>query len=483
MLPLLLAALAAAGPPPDLRPCGTPELWAPVRAEAVRAFAPPPNGPSERDAFGVPGVERSEHFAVRYGLETWTDPEARFRLLAALEAAWTVQIEQMGHTPPLGTPDVRFNVYLGDTGNGAPPGYGTGGYYTSDPEGWPMIVVSAATLENPGFADITASHEFYHAVQGATERFNYDINGPSAWFWEATATWASAVVYPEQPLYATFLFGYALLPHRPVNAFRYPSTGAVEEYYQYGAFIWPLHLTERTGSWDVVVDAWERDHGLRDPLEAMRASLAERGEDLDDLWLDHVARNVNWDYPNGDVYRRHVVGFNYLPEYANLEAATLPREGFDGLSDGPVALRPNRYGSNTLVMLGPRDGSYTFTVQGDPAGSNGSPGRYGAVLVLDAPGAPSRYERIPFDGTRGELTLDDAGDYTRISLVVGAWTDDLGSFWKTETFPYRYGVVLEAAAPPAPEPEEPASCASAAGPLAAWPLFLVVLAARRRPRR
>jgi uncharacterized protein (TIGR03382 family) len=481
MLPLLLAALAAAAPE---IPCGTPHLWAPVTA-APDPLPPPPNGPAERDAYGVPGVDRSEHFALRYGYVTWTEPAARARLLGALEDAYALQIGQMGHTAPLGMPDTRFNVYLGDTGNGAPPGYGTGGYYSADSEGWPMIVVSAATLGNPGFADVTAAHEFYHAVQGATRRFNYDIGGPSAWFWEASATWASAVVFPDQPLYATFLFGYALLPHLPINAFRYPSTGATEEYYQYGAFIWPLHVAQRTGSWDAVVDVWEREHGLDDPLEALRGALADRGHDLDALWLDHIARNVNWDYPNGDVYRRSVAAYNYLPESGNLEAVSLSSWGFEGLRDGPAALRPHRYGSNALVMLAPRDGVYTLTVEGEPSGSTGSPARHGAVVVLDAPGQPSRYEPVRFQGARGEIALDGLRAYTRLTLVVGAWTPERGPFWRTETFPYRYGVAYE---PPAaePEPTEPESggCETlGAPPLGALALLASVALARRRRHR
>lgn len=485
MIPLLLSALAAAMP--DV-PCGTPHFWAPVTAELPARPAdrlPPPDGteePADRDALGVPNVEFSEHFALRWGNAEWVSPEARARLLDAFELAWGVQIDELGHTRPFGTPQTRFNVYLGDTGDNAPPGYGTGGYYSADPEGWPMIVVSLSTLASPEFADITAAHEFYHAVQGATGRFDYDISGPAAWFWEATAVWASAVVFPDEPLYASFLFGYAVFPHRPVNFFRYPSSGAIEEFYQYGAFIWPLYVADRLGSAQVIVEAWEAAHGLRDPLEALRLAVEVRGEDLDELWVEHIARNVNWDYGNGDVYRRHVASYSYLAEHRNIEAASLPRQGLASIRSGPADLRPHRYGSNLLTMIGPRPGTYTLTIQGEPEGSSGSDARYAAVVVLDRPGEPSRYERVPFDQVTGELTLDGLERYSRMSVVVGAWTPELGRFWQTETFGYRYGLAFE----PEPEPEaevEERRCGCAAQPAPAVPIGLLLVGAIALRRR
>jgi len=487
MIAVLLSALAWAVP--DV-PCGTPHFWSPITAELPAGLAPPPNGsdepdePEHRDAFGVPNVELSEHFALRWGNGGWVEPAARARLLDALELSWAVQIEDLGHSRPFGTPQTRFNVYIGDTGDNAPPGYGTGGYYSADPEGWPMIVISLSTLGSPEFADITAAHEFYHAVQGATGRFDYNISGPAAWFWEATAVWASAVVFPDEPLYASFLFGYAVFPHRPVNFFRYPSSGAIEEFYQYGAFIWPLFVADRVGSPQVIVEAWEAAHGLRDPLEALRLAVETRGLDLDDLWVQHIAHNVNWDYPDGDLYRRHVASFSYLAEYRNIEAVSLPREGFTSVRSGPADLRPQRYGSNRLTLIGPRPGSYTLTIHGDPEGSSGSPARFGAVVVLDRPSEPSRYERIAFDGVRGEITLDDLDRYSRMSVVIGAWTPELGRFWQTETFGYRYGLDFE----PAPEPEvesqgRSCGCATASSPVPPAALLLLALPWVRRRRQ
>lgn len=468
--------------------CITGQTWEPVRVQRPVGPPPPDGQLQERDPFGLPGVELSERFALRFGHERFVSPEARRRLLDAFETAWMVQIEEWGHTPPAGTESHLFNVYIGDTGNGAPEGFGAGGYYSVDPDGWPMIVVAANTLENPSFADITAVHEFYHAVQGSTGRFTYDVSGPGAWFWEATATWSSAAVYPDNDYAHVFLFGYALFPQNPLNFFRYPRTGAFEEFYQYGAFIWPLFVHQQVGSEAPLVEAWEvPDVGGNDPIEALRAALAARGVDHDELWLEHIARNTTWDYPSGDRYRRHVAAYAGAPEFANLVAADLPRQGFDGAREVPTLRRPHRYGSARLSMFGPLEGTYTFTLRGSSEGSFGSDAHWGGTLVLERVSGDPDYVPIPFEGPLAVVEISELERYSRVNLVVGAWSPELSPFWHTETYPLRYWVEHEPVPDPVADAEEPevtAGCGCAAtassGSSALWGLVPLLLVLRRR---
>lgn len=497
---LLLPMLALAGAPdlPPVHPCATPRMWEPVVEPRVPLRPPPPDGErAERDAYVVPNSARSEHFVVRWGT---TDPPSREmvnRLLDAFEDAWEVYIVGLDHSAPYGTDAYRFNVYVGDTGSGAPPGYGAAGYYSTDPEGWPMVSVSRATLDNPGYADITAVHEFYHAVQGSTRRFDYDPAGPAAWFWEATATWASTEVYDAPPydtLSASFLFGYAFLPQRRLDFFDYPDTGALQEFHQYGAFIFPLHLDDRLDDPMLIRDVWEVPVAGNDPVAALRIKLDQRGEDFDALWLDHIARNVTWDYPSGRAYRDVLSTYAaYYPEASNIEAASLPRQGTDGWVAGPAGLGMERYGSNTLVLSMPRDGTYTLTLEGDEVGSAGTPAQFGATLVVEGrPGVVDRYTPVPFDGTTGQIVLDDLGDVTRVSVALGAWTDARSAAWSYETFPYRYRLAFEAADPMDPtddgtgeEEEARAACGCTTGsaPGASFvPLLGLLVLARRRRR-
>ena len=114
----------------------------------------------------------------------------------------------MNFPAPYGTDSHLFNIYLGDSGSGAPSAYGNSGYYSVDNDGWPMIVLNQMILDSSADQHGVLPHEFFHAVQHACE--TYDYLGDGAWYWEATAMWIESQIYPNLAEYAVFLFGFAL---------------------------------------------------------------------------------------------------------------------------------------------------------------------------------------------------------------------------------------------------------------------------------
>jgi len=468
-------------------PCATPDLWRPVDP----VVDPPPVLGVDlqlRDAYSVPNVATSEHFAVRWGNERFVDPADVEELLEFFETAWDVELGQMGHTPPYRTDEFYFNVYVGDTGSGAPPGHGAGGYYTADVDGWPMIVIPADSMERPEGAASTVAHEFYHAVQAAEQRYTYSQSEPGAWYWEATATWAAQVVYPDDQSHARFLFGYALFPHYRLDFFDYPDQGVVQEYYQYGAFLFPLHVQQRTGSWQVVRDSWVRDLGTDDPVEALRVLLAEQDVDFDELWLDHIARNATWDYPNKRAYTQILEQAGFLAEARFLVAGDIRNRGTLDWEEPDAEALPQRYGANTWTMSLPRDGEYTFVIEADELGSEGNPARLGATLVLEPFEGEPEYRRFEVEGQTASLFADDIDDYQRAYVVVGTWTPESVSPFSRETFGYRLRVDYDDLEPDpadeAPEDQEAGvGCGCASGAAGAPWLGLAllgVLGLRRR---
>jgi hypothetical protein len=455
----LWSLLAGAGPLVDLAPCATPDRWVPVRPVA-RPAMDDPGERDERDAFGVLNSARSEHFVVRWGPREPTEAQVA-RLLTAFEDSWSVFVDELDHTRPFGTDTYRFNVYVGDSGGNAPPGFGAAGYYTVDEEGYPYVVVSGGVLLDPGYADITAAHEFYHAIQGSSLRYDYDPEGPAAWFWEASATWAATEVYAGgsyDALGATFLFGYAFLPHRRIELFDYPDSGATQEFHQYGAFVFPLHVADRLEDPMVVRDVWEVGGGGNDPLLALERAIDARGGDLEALWHDHIARNVTWDYPAGEAYREHVAFYEgQLPEGPDLVAARIPPQGTDVWVSGPSRLAPERFGSNTLVLSQPLDTTYTLRLEGEATGSAGTPARWGATVVLDrGDGAPEYLPLDMVDG-RAEQVLQDLGDVQQLAVTVGVTTDGRPRTWASETYTYRYRLDQGTGDPGDPDdPDDPA---------------------------
>ena len=397
----------------------------------------------ERDPYGLPNVQRTTNFRISWGNSGGVSNSEIANLADSLEASWTIYIDELGHPQPDGTDTHLFNIFIGDSGNGAPDGYGAGGYYTVDPEGWPMIVVSAGVLDDGGYTQITGAHEFYHAIQGSLGTYNYQ--GKGAWFWEATATWGSAVVYPDNIYYASFLFSYVFFPHYPVNFFDYPDSGQLQEYYQYGSYIWPFYLSEYVADRSLIRDAWTNAGGEDDPLEALRLGLENRGLSLNDAWLDHLAINQVWDYPQGNQIREWVNAYaNHYAEGDNQIAASHGVEGTGDWVEGPRDLRPRRYGSNAIYMKGGTAGTLHVYIEGEAEGDENSDAEFGARLVLVQASGDYEVLEIPFDGLWGEWSTDEAMDAEDIWLVVGAWTERLvESRWEDEEFGYRYALLVD----------------------------------------
>lgn len=481
MVSLLLAAAASAGPT-----CGTLRALADapsVRTGPVASIG----GLAERDVFGVPNLVVSEHFAGWFGGSGAVGREDVEELLAEFEVAWQFEVETLGHPAPYGTDAFRFNVYVGDTGGNTPTSYGAGGYYSVDPEGWPMIVVAEASMGDPSFRAHTAAHEFYHALQGVTSRYAYD--GEGAWYWEATAEWAALQVDPTNAANGPFLFGYLLLPALPVNAFDYPDSFDLEEYHQYGAFLFPYDLTEAVGV-ELVVDTWLDRGDDPDPLEVMRARLAAAGHDLDELWLDHTARATAFDYPLGGVWSAQTsyVG-RFYPE-ASFETKSASGAGGEGRVRGEDA--PRRYGTARIVLNRPDLGRLDVVVDGDEEGTEGSPATYGARLVRMRSDGSVEYDAVEFDGVHGAATLDLSPDDDEVWLVVSAWTERLQQTrWEDEAFPFDWSMTVTEAPPatstgattaPGSSGVEPmvCGCASGGGPVPLAALLALPWLRRRR---
>ncbi|MEZ4241321.1 MAG: DUF6055 domain-containing protein [Myxococcota bacterium] len=436
-----LAALSAFTPAHGAvpaRPCATLERLPAAPALRVAPALPTPTK-LERDAYGLPNERTSANFAVRWGnLGGVTVAEAD-RLLDAMELAWAVEIDAMGHPEPLTTETYKFNVYVGDTGNGAPDGYGAGGYYYVDPQGYPMVVIANASLSDPPYADHAGYHEFYHAIQGSLDRYQYD--GVSAWYWEATAEWAAIEVDADNAYNGPFVFADLLLPQLPVNAFDYPDTGALQEYYQYGAFLFPHDLGHQLGI-ELIRDSWLDTGRDPDPMEVLRGLTAAQGADFDELFLDHLARNAAYDYDAGPVYRANTQA--YAPYYPSAHEITAEadRDGGSGRIEGADA--PRRYGAAVIHLDRPRAGTLTIAIDGEAAGTRGSPASYGARLVRIT-GGDVAYEDVPFSGRSGELQTE-VGDEDELFVTVGAWTPTWREDrWMDEGFAFDWALTLEAA--------------------------------------
>ena len=456
---VLWATVAVAQPPQHF--CGVRSLVATHGAEVLvaqdwrvtRSAGTSSTFPEDeldlRDAFGVPNVATSEHFAVRWGNSGAIEADDVAELLEAFELGWSVHIDEVGHLPPLGSDTHRFNVYLGDTGDGAPPSGGFGGYFTLDPEDWPMVVINPANLAQARTTEAVALHEFYHAVQFATARYPYE--GISAWWIEATAEWAALHAAPDNPFIGSFVLAYGGLTELPLPFFDFPDSGAIDEVYQYGAFVFPVHLAEIAGP-EIIRDTWLDPSDELDPLEVVRGRLEGQSIELNDVFLEHIARNATWDYAQGALWASFVESGAQQFGLEPLLVRHL-REGSGG-PQSPGARAPGHYGYNLIELSQPDRGELHVSITGAPSGSRGSPASFGARLVRVVDDDVS-YETVPFEGANGELSLPITGNESSLFLVVGAWSMSIGDDWLDERFDYTYEMAITPEAAPAPADEPP----------------------------
>jgi hypothetical protein len=422
--------------------CATLEQlqYAPVPLFEVPKREPNRSGKEERDATcDCPNQLYSDNFVVKWGSGV-SENDAQ-NVLDLFEIAWEIEHEQMGYEAPVGSDDYYFNIYIGDSGGGTPGGFGAAGYFTLDQEGYPLIVIAKNTLSVPDYLHTTIAHEFFHALQGVTMRYDYDTLSSGSWYWEATANWVEGYVYPTDVNVGGFLIGYSFFPHFPVNYFNYPDTGALDEYHQYGAFIFPHHLSEVEADADLIRISWQDQGADDDPMEVLDEYLLDYGTTIEEAWLNHIARHTVMDYAQGDAYSQLLDYYgSWYSESENRIAVEVMQEGSLGWKNGPTMLRPMRFGHNVIKASGLTDQQMTFSIRGDELGSLNSVPEFGARVVRERSGS-IEYFSIDVENNEGTIAFDDVSSGDVFYLVVGVWTAD----WQenkiySEDFSYQYSI-------------------------------------------
>ena len=137
-------------------------------------------------------------------------------------------------------------------------------------------------------AQVTAAHEYYHAVQ-----FGYDIFEDN-WFMEATATWAEDVLY-DAVNDNVFYLDHGQMGHPDVPLDEFQNDGLA----QYGNWIFFRYLSDRYGGEELLLQMWENADmtggELTDQysLQAVENALADAGIQLDDAFAQFAAANAS----------------------------------------------------------------------------------------------------------------------------------------------------------------------------------------------
>jgi hypothetical protein len=245
-------------------------------------------------------------------------PDQIDRTIEVLDNVWDSETGGLGYRTPLDDSSTSLNdgggpeldIYIADIGS-----IGLFGYCTSDdPHAFeftaPWAVSGYCVLDDDyrqaqygfnqtslEFLQVTAAHEFFHAVQ-----FAYD------WFedlalMEGSAMWMEGQVYPDVIDRINYLGRSALgKPGVPLD------TGAGG--FEYGAWLFWRFLTEKAFGDDptIIREIWERADGGPSPafgdeysFQAVRRALAARGHDFRTTFADFGTTNDLRDYEEADL--------------------------------------------------------------------------------------------------------------------------------------------------------------------------------------
>jgi hypothetical protein len=467
--------------------CGTGEFYSEIHASVPQPGPPRPPGPSktEREAHGTcTGMLVSENFVVKWGPDSEPEANQLAKIVEALEKSWDHELTVMNHAHPWGSDSYLFNVYVGDSGGCAPSGLGHAGYYYTDPQGWPMIVMSQGVFDDPvDYGQTVVAHEFYHAVQHAEQAYT---SSEDTWWWaEATAMWVESQVYPESHGYFSFLYGYAFVPHRQLNSYTYPSEGRLEEFHQYGASIWPVYLSEVATDWTVVRDSWTLAGPGDDPIVILAELL---GEDIEDEFANFAAHNATWDYEHGPEMVEFLDTISETSWFGSDDHRVIETSGSGTeWSEPPVDTLPERFGYNVIRLNRPGAGALNVAFRGDAEGVDGSAATWRVRVVAEQWGSVD-YHTVQVLDVTGEATIELKGTERAVYLVVTvtspAWNEG-------ETFDYRYqfdviaapgqgddGGGRELTQLDGDEPRKGCGCTVSESPSGVWLLFLVGLVRR-----
>ena len=331
-------------------------------------------------------------------------------------------------------PNVRdgfyFNIYLHESGDVFPEGWGCG--VGTDCYGYPYMTLPIGVLGNW----LTIAHETMHV-------FGYSGDAPgfahpdANWYTEAGANWFAAYNYPDHP--ATFLESESLvrLPHVSLwlayaNFPEYYPENWQRYVHQYGLANFLYYLTHVLGIPDGLI--FEGKYNPPDgqtqdllPQEYLYYNIPAGYGGLREIFVDWTAHITNdFDFILESQRETAENEWNYCadPEDDNEFMQVYEDAGSGGWYRPPDSLATTAWSFNTYKVLNSGNNLYTFQLSGDAYGSDGDPSLFrGRVLVRNAVFGARFYDLPMVDDTEGSITLEVTEDDSVLCFIVASVPD------------------------------------------------------------
>ncbi|MBZ0273236.1 DUF6055 domain-containing protein [bacterium] len=418
----------------DTHLCGTPVITrlrgmidglAPWAANEIRDVVPGVTAPANPKApetpaaaaltdFGqaeiLPNVHYTEHFAIRWGNNfSWSGMDVSAAEFGAiLEFVWQSEVVDMGYPPAFASNKYFTDVYVGNSGNGA-PGISFQGAYTTIYDAWPTtmsyIVIHQDIFTWDAAVEEIAAHEFFHVMQftiGLNGCWEHMFGDGSDWGVEASAVWAEDEVYDDNNSYVGFVnYHFANLTH--VTLMSFVNGG----YDQYSRGIFWKYLSEFWGGRVGVHTIWNECHF--DLWDSVGEYLEDQGTTDRDAFVDFALRSLFADFEEGSFY-------DGVPNHMSANAYPF--------NQSPQQRLPQNFGVNFVRFRPDQSSRLNIRFEGDETIYSRTID-WRLLLVKVRANDTFETEDMPkIDGVTAEATIDGFGDeWSTIYLIVAPLTN------------------------------------------------------------
>ncbi len=271
-----------------------------------------------------------------------------------LEEVWAIETLQLGYINPAGTETYLYDVYIANTrdsitGNaddltpalaynylGLTVTYCDRDYYQickddNIRDAYSYIVINNSYPDEQTM-NITAAHEFFHAIQFSYPSIDdWWFSPDNHWWIEATATWMEEVAYDESNHYYPRVWSWLRSPELSLK-----NNGTSYAGHEYGDVIFVLYLTDvYLKNRDFVRNVWESGSSGIETLGSVLAADKYGRVDFESAFRGFVALNAVADtdevyggYEEGRLYGRAAVTRKHdaYPAAASITRYSAPHE-------------------------------------------------------------------------------------------------------------------------------------------------------------
>lgn len=325
--------------------------------------------------------------------------------------------------PPNPLAGFYYNVYIHNPKKDLFPDDWAMGQGT-DENGYPYLTIPVAYAKTGSSG---AQHEGFHIFQYKANSPGFSYSGDSQWFIEATANWYAATKHPESK--EEYITASAVTANPQVTmwySFENREPGENENWqrgcHQYGMNIFLNYLTDvRKVSKALLAGGFFKKISQL-PQEYLYNQLG--ASKFRDLYADFAAHNVSGypGFPAGTEER----AARELKRYGDSLDVHPVVQTFVNAGTGGNWYRPSKdfvtrgWGYNVYKIKNSADGSYTFTLKGDPQGSDGAPSDFRGRIVVRTGLSARQYELKMTDSTHGRKRLKVKAEDAEVYLIVAA---------------------------------------------------------------